>query len=208
MYLGNPSTPEIRKAMTDTAHLGAMVTPKQGNAIPAGVAVGVDNGCFTAPASFGDGRAFLRKLLTFDPADVLFANAPDVVGDWEATITRSMPWLRKLRVLGYPAAIVIQDGAVPADIPWEWVDCVFIGGTTEWKLGPNSRVIATEAKARERWLHMGRVNSLKRCRLAASWGCDSVDGTFLAFGPDVNLPKVLRWMEDINRQANQETLYL
>ena len=27
-------------------------------------------------------------------------------------------------------------------------------------------------------------------------GCDSVDGTYLTFGPDVNLPRLLDWLED------------
>jgi hypothetical protein len=26
-------------------------------------------------------------------------------------------------------------------------------------------------------------------------GCDSADGTFLTFGPDVNLPRLLAWLE-------------
>jgi hypothetical protein len=43
---------------------------------------------------------------------------------------------------------------------------------------------------------MGRVNSLKRFRAARSMGCDSVDGTYLTFGPDINLPKLLSWLDD------------
>jgi len=38
---------------------------------------------------------------------------------------------------------------------------------------------------------------------AASIGCDSVDGTFLAFGPDKNLPQLLRWL----RLADEPTLF-
>ena len=30
---------------------------------------------------------------------------------------------------------------------------------------------------RGKWVHMGRVNSTRRIRYAASIGCDSVDGT-------------------------------
>lgn len=26
-------------------------------------------------------------------------------------------------------------------------------------------------------------------------GCDSVDGTYLTFGPDVNLPRLLGWLD-------------
>ena len=27
-------------------------------------------------------------------------------------------------------------------------------------------------------------------------GCDSADGTFVAFAPDINVPKVRRWIAD------------
>lgn len=27
-------------------------------------------------------------------------------------------------------------------------------------------------------------------------GCHSVDGTFLTFGPDVNLPRLMSWLDD------------
>lgn len=45
---------------------------------------------------------------------------------------------------------------------------------------------------------MGRVNSLRRLRHAAAIGCDSADGTYLAFGPDRNLPRLLDWIGAVN----------
>jgi hypothetical protein len=27
-----------------------------------------------------------------------------------------------------------------------------------------------------------------------------VDGTYLVFGPDINLPKLLRWMNEVNNE--------
>jgi hypothetical protein len=48
--------------------------------------------------------------------------------------------------------------------------------------------------ARGLWCHMGRVNSLRRLRLAVQDGYDSVDGTFLAFGPDRKLPRLLTYL--------------
>jgi hypothetical protein len=88
---------------------------------------------------------------------------------------------------------VAQDGLESLPVPWGDFDALFIGGTTGWKLGPHAREIAAEAKRRGKWVHMGRVNSERRCRYAAAIGCDSVDGTKLVFGPDVNLPQVLAW---------------
>jgi hypothetical protein len=47
---------------------------------------------------------------------------------------------------------------------------------------------------------MGRVNSRRRLRIAAQMGCHSADGTFLAFGPDRNLPHLLGWLAEWDRQ--------
>lgn len=69
---------------------------------------------------------------------------------------------------------------------------------TEWKLGPVAASIAREAKARGKWVHMGRVNSERRMRYAASIGCDSVDGTFLKWGPAKNLPQLLAWVSRLD----------
>lgn len=45
---------------------------------------------------------------------------------------------------------------------------------------------------------MGRVNSLRRLHYAVSIGCDSVDGTYLAHGPDTNLPRLLGWLRTLD----------
>jgi hypothetical protein len=49
---------------------------------------------------------------------------------------------------------------------------------------------------------MGRVNSLKRLRIANSFGCDSADGTYLAFGPDINLTRARGWMPQVHQQPS------
>ena len=86
-----------------------------------------------------------------------------------------------------------QDGLEVLPVPWESFDVLFIGGSTEWKLGPHARALIAEAKARGKWVHMGRVNSRRRFLYADLLGCDSVDGTYLVFGPDVNLPRLINW---------------
>ena len=45
---------------------------------------------------------------------------------------------------------------------------------------------------------MGRVNSRRRLRIAQAFGCTSCDGTYLAFGPDTNLPRLLTWMNELH----------
>lgn len=53
-------------------------------------------------------------------------------------------------------------------------------------------------------MHMGRVNSERRLRYADAIGCDSADGTYLAFGPDVNLPDVLAWLRVVDHPTMWE----
>ena len=70
----------------------------------------------------------------------------------------------------------------------------------EWKLGTAARDLVAEARARRVWVHMGRVNSLKRLRYAAAIGCDSADGTHVTNAPDKNLKEVRGWAYDVDRQ--------
>lgn len=88
----------------------------------------------------------------------------------------------------------------PAMVPWEAIDAMFIGGTTAWKLGEAARELAGVAKAHGKWLHMGRVNSERRVMYAKLVGCDSVDGTYIVFGPDKNAPRVASWMRRARMQ--------
>lgn len=189
--------------MIDAMHaqtIGYIDTPAQGNRRPAGVTWCADNGCF-GKGYPGDERWLAWLTANAYAADeCLFATAPDVVGDAQATLTRSVPFLPKIRELGYPAALVAQDGLEDLDIPWGVFDVLFIGGSTDWKLGAAVRDIVKEAKARGKRVHMGRVNSLRRYRYAEAIGCDTADGTFLTFGPDINLGRLKGWMRNLETQ--------
>lgn len=179
--------------------IDCIVTPKQGNRIPADALLCADNGCF-GKGYPGDDEWF-TWLQSLPAARVRFAVAPDVVADAEATLERSLPWLSRIRELGMPAAFVAQDGLEDLDVPWDSFDVLFIGGSTDWKLGAAARQIVLEAKARGKWVHMGRVNSASRLNYADAIGCDSADGTYIAFGPDLNLPHVLGWLRAVNDQG-------
>ena len=108
--------------------------------------------------------------------------------------------LQKIRLLGFKVAFVAQDGATKNNIDWSSFDCLFIGGTTKWKLSEYASNVVQEAKAKDKWVHMGRVNSYKRMRVAQAIGVDSVDGTSLAFAPDKNTKDLLTWIARINKQ--------
>jgi hypothetical protein len=191
LYFANPCGEAVVTLMQEGV-LGFIDTPHQQNIRPADVFWCADNGCFSSRFKEDHWWRFLERHA--DDLDLCaFATAPDVVGDARATLERSLPWLPKIRALGYPAAFVAQDGIENTEIPWDEFDAWFIGGTNEFKLGELSRELVAEALSRGKWVHMGRVNSKKRWKLAESWGCDSADGTFLTYGPAVNLPKLLNW---------------
>jgi hypothetical protein len=49
---------------------------------------------------------------------------------------------------------------------------------------------------------MGRVNSRLRLGIAEWFGCDSADGTYLAFGPEKNLARLNGWLDEIEMQPS------
>jgi hypothetical protein len=181
-----------------TGKLGFINTPAQGNRLPDDVVWCADNGCYGK--GYPGDEKWLRWLERLTPkADrCLFATAPDVVGKAKESLARSVPFLPAIRERGFKAALVAQDGLEDLSVPWDDFDALFIGGSTEWKLSNAARELVAEANARGKHTHLGRVNSRKRVRLAHAWGCDSVDGTYLCFGPSVNLPKLLSWMDEVN----------
>lgn len=177
---------------------GFMLTPDMGNKIPEQAMIAGDNACFNNPSNYSDTRyeKFLKKL----PQErTLFATAPDVLGNHMATVARAIPILRLIRSIGLKAAFVAQDGWNEETTPWDEIDALFIGGSTEFKFRGGRDAVIT-AKQRGKWTHMGRTNSLDRLRAAISIGCDSADGTFLRFGPDKNWPRLVRWLEHITEQ--------
>lgn len=160
--------------------LPAMVTPRMGQKPAKGQLWAADNGRFSAPQNYSDEK-YLAWLSLMPRAACLFATAPDVVGDAEATLELSWPMFRRINRVGYAVALVAQDGLTPAMVPWHEIDCLFIGGTTKWKLGPEVPPLVEAAIGLRKWVHMGRVNSWRRIEHARAIGCDSVDGTYLAY---------------------------
>lgn len=130
----------------------------------------------------------------------LFVTAPDVVGDWQETLRRLHAWAQLLLDQGFPIAYVLQDGQ-PADlIPWDIVAAVFVGGSDQFKMGEQARELVAEAKARGKWVHVGRVNGHRRLRYAKAIGADSFDGTSLSWFRDRWLSAFLDHADDPNVQ--------
>jgi len=140
---------------------------------------------------FTDGRYFghLERLSAWR-GHCLFVVAPDVIGDAKATLERYREYAYRCRHFG-PVAFVAQDGQEHLQLPVAF-DWLFIGGSTEWKLGDAAAWCIGEAKRIGKQVHVGRVNSLKRMRHFATLGVDSVDGTFPCREPDAARRRLTR----------------
>lgn len=180
--------------------LACMTTPAQGNRVPPGAYWAADNGKFGKgwPGTGPWYRWLRAKVAEYGAERCLFATAPDVVGDAEGTLLESWPVLAPVRALGIPVAFVAQNGCSAAGlIPWGEFDVLFLGGDDEFKIGFEGELVARLARLRGVPVHMGRVNSKKRLRLAMQWDCATADGTYLAFGPEKNLARLTRWLEEL-----------
>jgi hypothetical protein len=103
--------------------------------------------------------------------------------------------------MNLPVAVVAQDGAEQLDWPWDEIDCLFVGGqrrsprSLEWKVSPQAESLIRRARNAGKWVHMGRVNSLKACEKGRRMGVMSADGNFISKGPEVNLPRAQHWFD-------------
>ena len=199
MYLcTSPSSPSVKAAL-DTQTLGLMCQPGSNRPRPEWIWA-ADNGCFAA--KWDKGR-WLRWLDSRLPrGGCLFGTVPDLFGDHERTLERWEQYAPTVKALGYPLAFVAQDGASEGSVPWQELDVLFIGGTTRWKLGPEVKELIVAAHVRGKLVHVGRVNSQGRFLAFAALGCDTADGTYLAFGPEKNLPNLLAWVRHHRTQMS------
>lgn len=183
-------------------YVGPVMRTPNGGTRCDGFAWAADTGCFSQPRKYSDDR-YLSWLEAQDLTDCLFATAPDVWGDGLATLEVARPVLPRIRALGIRAALVAQPGLTPDLVPWDEIDALFIGGPDDWHRSSTVRDLATEAKSRGVWLHEGRVNSWRRFERARALRCDSVDGTYLRYDPDLkSSPGPEGWMARAAREPH------
>lgn len=172
MTKAHPSIVALRARVGPT--IGRLHTPRcYGEVGPYPWAL--DNDAFSGfdPARY---MAMLERLRP-DAPSALFAVVPDVVEDHEETCYLWERWAPYVSGMGYRAAFVLQDGATDFyDVPHD-AGALFVGGSTGFKLGEVAERIVGEARRRGMWVHMGRVNTVRRLRYAASIGVCSVDGS-------------------------------
>lgn len=136
----------------------------------------IDNGAFSG---FNSEQFF--KLLEQEQQrrDLCrFVAVPDVVGSARRTLEVFRIWKHKLT--DWPLAYVCQDGQENLPLPWNDISAIFIGGSTDWKMGQHAAACLKAAKAIGKWVHAGRVNTPGRYEYFEALGADSIDGTGLS----------------------------
>lgn len=180
---------------------GWLKTPSNHNAIASITAANVpwacDNDCFLQLKR----APYLRMLRSCaGQPRLLWVAAPDVVADCNATMARFRIWRPILEYYRLPIAFVAQDGQTSAGVPWDAIRCLFIGGSTSWKMGDAADRLIFEAHDRSKLVHVGRVNTLKRMWHFSSRPVDSIDGTCFSKWPDKYIPWMLRHLESVQHR--------
>jgi len=144
-----------------------------------GIKYGLDNGAYS---NFNEAR-WLRMVEAAQGDHLCkWIVMPDTVGDAEMTTFQFNEYRDHFVVNGMEIdklAYVIQNGVRDEMIPWDKINCIFVGGDDVFKDGQLARDICIKAKALDLQVHVGRVNGPQRF---VSWYdfADSVDGSGLA----------------------------
>lgn len=179
-------------------HLGHLLTPHNQNLISSLLAtklpIACDNSCFGGL----DVPALERMLIAVQPyaRRIGWCAVPDVVADHRATLRQFGQYAGLVGWAGLPLAFVAQDGCEPiAGVPWNDIRCLFIGGSTAWKLSDATAALIREAKYRGKWVHIGRVNSFARINHFDALGADSFDGSQFSMFSATYIPRYLARLE-------------
>jgi hypothetical protein len=173
-----------RTKYADHPRFGWLLNPRAGASVETIVQSGMlwacDNDCFKQLHR----RAYLRMLRRVSGQPRLqWVAAPDVVGDARATLLRFRLWAPVLRHYKLPVAFVAQDGQERLPVPWDEIRCLFIGGSTAWKMSMHAARLIEEAAARYLWVHVGRISTFDRLDRFDSLPVTSFDTTAVCHKP-------------------------
>lgn len=144
-----------------------------------GFPYGLDNGAWSA---YSAGRPFDEKL--FSTAlrklgrDADWTVIPDVVAGGPASLDLSLRWMRTVLDETPRALLAVQDGMIASDVRG-WLGSrvgLFVGGSTAWKERTMQEWgnLGAELGC---WVHVGRVNSVRRISMCSAARAHSFDGT-------------------------------
>jgi hypothetical protein len=138
----------------------------------------IDNGAWTAHQR---GEPFdipaFERAVEWGAAGADWLILPDAVGAGLESLRMSLRWAPRLAGL-CPLLLAVQDGMTVADVrPFVGRDIgIAVGGSTEWKEGTTREWghLASETGA---YLHILRVNTVRRIRICQDARADSFDGS-------------------------------
>lgn len=167
-----------------------------------GHGLALDNGAWSAHTAGRpfDEAAFVRAVEAHTSDSLDFVVCPDVVMDAAGTRSMIARWLAWTLARTSVVLLPVQDGMEGDNLPLSRRVGVFVGGSTEWKEA-SMEYWARRAHAAGAWCHVGRVNSVRRLRMARAAGVDSIDGS----GPS-RFATHLAVMEQGRRGAVQTSL--
>jgi len=155
----------------------------------------IDNRAFTG----FEADAFLALLARYAPHrdGCLFVTVPDVVGSARRTLEVFERWAPRLA--GWRLALACQDRQEDLPLPWDAIDAVFIGGSTNWKGSLYAVQIIQAAQLLGKHVHVGRVNGAARWRHFEGLGVDTCDGSGIA--------RYSTWREAIAERHDQGVMF-
>lgn len=141
----------------------------------------IDNGAFSK--FHADKFMRILKRQEHRREECLFVTCPDIVGSAFRTLElfkQRHRWIDS----GWRVAMVAQNGTENMEIPWDEMDAIFIGGmgrgADDWKDSKAAADIVRTAKTLNKWVHVGRVNTVRRFEHFEELGADSCDGSGIA----------------------------
>jgi hypothetical protein len=162
---------------------GILTSPSH-KGVPAGIVAGMEWGAENENYTKGfDPDVFFNWLEKMEAyrESCLFVPVPDIPGDAAWTLVQYYAW--RSCFYGWPVAYVAQDGQEDLPFP-DGFDVLFIGGTTDWKLGNGATSCIYRALHLGKRIHIGRVNWVDRYdhfdRMTGSqkWTCDGTRNRF------------------------------
>lgn len=137
----------------------------------------IDNGAYSGL----DRNAFFRCLKKHEPhkENCLFVAVPDIVGNHRRTddLYYFMTQDERMHPWNEQWCYVAQDGIEDSRIDWYAIKRLFIGGTDKFKDSSAAHDVVKCAKAMGIFVHVGRINSVKRFRQYDELGADTCDGS-------------------------------
>lgn len=134
----------------------------------------LDNGAFS---NFNEKK--FSKMVEFSKYDEFckYIVMPDVVSNAKKTFYNFYKYKNKYNLESHKCAYVVQDGINQDLLPsFDEIGCLFIGGTTKFKMSHTAFKLSKLAIENNIWVHVGRVNTPKRIDKWFNY-CNSIDGS-------------------------------